>query len=74
MTRDIAERIAAALENPAVEFEPDGTPKLGNLMRDALSEIRRLRALTAQQDGAREGHTLVPNTALEWLFGSGPDT
>lgn len=54
MTRDIADRIAAALENPAVEFEPDGTPKLGNLMRDALAEIQRLRALVPQQDGARE--------------------
>lgn len=56
---------------------------------EAAAEIERLRerceaykgqvkwgadVIAAQQDGAREGYTLVPNTALEWLFGSGPDS
>lgn len=43
MIRDILERLRAALENPAEEFQPDGTPKMANLLRDAAEEIANLR-------------------------------
>lgn len=58
MTRDIAERLRAAIENPAAEFQPDGTPKMANLVRDALAEIERLRA--ALKDIQKEAMTLKP--------------
>lgn len=70
--RDVVD-VAERLRRKAWDYADDNPT--GVLMGDAVAEILRLRSeLSARSAPVAEGWRLVPETAIEWLMGNGPDT